>query len=374
MTTDAIGLYLHIPFCLQKCNYCDFSSFAGVSTQIREKYIECLITELYSYRKDKRIKIDSIFFGGGTPSLLCAREFSKLAEAIHNSFEVLPNTEFSIEANPKTLTEENLCEYIANGVNRVSLGMQSIHENELKFLGRIHSFDDIIASVRLFDKLGIDNFNLDLMYAIPDQTVSSFSKTLDAAIAMGAAHISAYGLIIEEGTDFYRRKESLPLPSEDEECAMYSIACERLFAAGFSHYEISNYARLGYSCRHNLKYWQDGEYIGVGLGAHSYFGNKRYANSDIFSEYLSQDFTKYRTEETISLKDSAYEYAMLRLRLAEGFSLSEYERLFGKSFLFGKGDVIKTFVREGLLSLLNGRIFFTEKGFYLSNSLLTELL
>ncbi len=374
MTTDAIGLYLHIPFCLRKCNYCDFSSFAGVNRETREAYISNLISEIKSYKRDEKIKIDSIFFGGGTPSLLDEWEFSEITEAISDSFEIRCGTEFTIEANPKTLTLGKLSSYIASGVNRVSLGMQSIHENELKFLGRIHSFGDALEAVRLCDRLGVDNFNLDLMYGIPEQTVSSFKDTLRAAKDTGAAHISAYGLIVEEGTDFYRRKNLLPLPSEDEECDMYYLACEMLQGAGFSHYEISNYAREGYQCRHNLKYWQDGEYIGVGLSAHSYFGNIRYANTSRLSEYLTEDFTKYRTEEQIDRVSRAYEYAMLRLRLREGFSLSEYQKLFGSSFLLDRESKLDSFMRAGLVSLAEDRISFTEKGFYLSNTLLSELL
>ena len=374
MTTDAIGLYLHIPFCLGKCNYCDFSSFAGLSQQSRKRYIARLISEIRSYKRDEKIKTDSIFFGGGTPSLLEEGEFSKITEAIRDSFEICDDVEFTIEANPKTLTYEKLSSYIECGVNRVSLGVQSIHENELKFLGRIHNFDDAIESVRLFDKLGVDNFNLDLMYGIPEQTPASFKDTLRAAIDIGAAHISAFGLIVEEGTDFYRRKSRLPLPSEDEECDMYSLACEMLSGAGFSHYEISNYARAGYECRHNLKYWQDCEYIGVGLSAHSYFGNIRYANTALLSEYLKEKFIKYRTEEKIDCESRAYEYAMLRLRLKDGFSLSEYQEQFGKSFLLGREKKLDGFLHAGLLSCSEDRIAFTEKGFYLSNTLLSELL
>lgn len=374
MTTNPIGIYLHIPFCHQKCNYCDFSSFAGVKQEVRECYVAKLIEEIKSYKCDNKIKADSIFFGGGTPSLLTVEEFSKITEALYDSFDVCDKAEFSIEANPKTLTYEKLSHYLSCGVNRVSLGMQSIHENELKFLGRIHSYADSLEAIRLFDRLGVDNFNLDLMYGIPEQTLSSFRDTLRVAIDSGAAHISSYGLIVEEGTDFYRRRNQLPLPDEDEECDMYALAAQMLGGAGFSHYEISNYAKSGNQCQHNLKYWRGYEYIGVGLAAHSYFGNIRYSNTSRFSEYLSSDFTKYRMEEPIDNEERAYEYVMLRLRLSEGFSLSEYQSFFGKSFLLGRENKLESFRIAGLISLTDDSIALTERGFYLSNTLLSELI
>ena len=374
MKTDAIGLYLHIPFCLKKCNYCDFCSFSNLSECEKNSYIKFLISEIKSYKKDEPIVIDSIFFGGGTPSLLSVSEFSDICRAIAETFVLDSEIEFTVEANPKTLTREKLINMKNCGVNRLSIGMQTIHANESKILGRIHNFDDAMESIRLFDKLGVDNFNLDLMYGIPEQTLDSFRETLRTAISSGAAHISAYGLIVEEGTDFYRRKNHLPLPSEDEEFDMYSLASQMLGEVGFSHYEISNYAKEGYLCRHNLKYWHDSEYIGVGLAAHSYYGNIRYANTTRFSEYLTEDFTKYRTEEPIDEESRAYEYAMLRFRLKEGISLTEYQSLFGKSFLLGRENKIDSFVRAGLISLSEDTVAFTEKGFYLSNTLLSELL
>ena len=243
---------------------------------------------------------------------------------------------------------------------------------ELSYLGRIHTYSEFLDTYRLVRAAGFTNVNIDLMYGIPGQTVASFCQTLDKVTALAPEHISAYGLIIEEGTLFFEKRNELPLPSEDEECDMYSKACERLLAAGYSHYEISNYARRGFECRHNLKYWRDEEYIGVGLAAHSYLSGVRYSNTSDFSDYVSGSFGR-RRHSHIADKDP-FEYAMLRLRLAEGMSITEYEKKFGKPFAEGEEEKLKSFSEYGLLRLSRERISLTERGFYLSNHILAQLL
>ena len=373
METKPIGLYVHIPFCVRKCNYCDFCSVACESEKIK-KYIASLIAEIEGYKRTPKIKINSIFFGGGTPSVIDPELFTLVSRVIYDSFDVLSDSEFSLEINPATLSEEKLDAFITAGVNRISIGLQSVHENEMKILGRIHSFEDFKFTYQMIRNAGIRNVNVDLMYGIPKQSEESFKETLNTVIDLHPEHVSVYGLIIEEGTPFYNNVEKLDLPDEESEYNMYLAANELLSGAGYNHYEISNYAKDGYPSRHNLKYWRDCEYIGVGLSAHSYFGNIRYANALSLPEYLSPDFTNYRTREEISREEREYEYAMLRLRLKEGFSLAEYERLFGKSFLTGRETKIKEFVIADLVSLAEDKVAFTEKGFYLSNTILSELL
>ena len=372
METDSLGLYVHIPFCIRKCNYCDFCSFAVSEASWKEGYIDRLLREIRSY-KEKNITLDSIFFGGGTPSLLSAAEFFKIYEAINESFEILQGCEFTIEANPKTLDREKLAEFKRCGVNRLSIGLQSIHENEMKMLGRVHNYEDFLHSYKLARECGIENINVDLMYGIPEQTMESFRATLDAVTTLSPEHISLYGLILEEGTPFYKIQKQLNLPSEDSECDMYYFACDYLRDKGYSHYEISNYAKAGYKCRHNLKYWHAEEYIGVGLSAYSYFDGYRFGNTSDREVYLNEGEAKYEYTEKIDEADQAYEYVMLRLRLAEGFSLVDYKARFSRDFLVEKQGVLEKYIKDGYVLVDDDRISLTERGYYISNSILAEL-
>ena len=374
MTTKPIGIYVHIPFCKQKCAYCDFVSFAGALEKYEEQYVNALVKEIHSYREEPKIKADTIFFGGGTPSVISASSFEKISSAIFDTFEIMADTEFTLEANPKTLTDEKILVYKACGVNRISLGLQSFCEKELKVLGRIHNFEDFKTSYEMCVRYGITNINVDLMYALPTQTIESLTRTLSEVASLSPAHISAYSLILEEGTRLFQEKEKYVFPSEDEECEMYLAITKSLADAGYLHYEISNYAKPGYESRHNLKYWHDEEYIGLGLAAHSYFGRKRYANPSSFSEYFSLPGREYLQSEEIDEVANAYEYAMMRLRLSEGFSLSEYKSLFGRDFLSGKEEYIARLVDEGYMLLSTDKIAFTEKGFYVSNEILSQIL
>ena len=373
MITKPRGLYLHIPFCVKKCNYCDFSSFKESNCNWRKKYIDTLCQEIELY-SDKDISIDTIFFGGGTPSLLTACEFKRIVDRINETFVVLPNAEFTIEANPKTLTEEKLKGFMSLGVNRLSVGLQSIHETEQKILGRIHNYDNFLSTYHMARRLGIKDINVDLMYGIPDQTMDSFRQTLESVIALEPDHVSVYGLILEEGTPLYNSRETLNFPTEDDECEMYYLATDIMRKMGYLHYEISNYAKDGYQSRHNMKYWHADEYIGLGLAAHSYYQGRRYGNSADIDEYLAGDYAKYDFEEALDSESLAYEYVMLRLRLSEGFDFSEYQGLFGRDFRQGREDILSKMEKNGLLTMENGRIALTERGFYVSNNILTELL
>lgn len=375
MRTDGVGLYLHIPFCKSKCKYCDFASFPNMSSWDMEAYTGRICEELESYRKEEKIGVDTVFFGGGTPTLLPTYLFRRIVNKLRDVFDVSCDAEFTVEANPKTVSDDALSVYSDCGVNRISIGLQSIHENELKKLGRIHTYGDFLQSFELIAKHGFKNISVDLMYGIPDQTVSSFDKTLTEVLKLPITHTSVYGLIVEEGTPFFDMRDSLNLPTLDDECDMYYLAARRLGEAGFTHYEISNYSKgEQYRCNHNLKYWRDEEYIGVGLAAYSYFGGIRYGNSRNLDEYNRSSEGEYTEREAIDTEGEMYEYAMLRLRLSEGFSLEDYKRRFGVDFLRGREDLVKRLVGAGYLTAEGDRLALTESGFYLSNSILAELL
>lgn len=374
MKTKPIGLYVHIPFCIRKCNYCDFCSYSDIEPRIKEGYISRLTEEILSYKREEKLAVDTIFFGGGTPSLLAPDEFFKICDAIEETFDIVEDAEFTIEANPKTVSPEKLSAYVSRGVNRISLGVQSIHDNELKILGRIHNCEDFFEAYNLVLNSGIKNISVDVMYGIPEQTKDSFEKTLRKIVSMNPRHISVYGLILEEGTHFYKRREELNFPSEDDECDMYYLAASLLSEAGYSHYEISNYAKPGFESRHNMKYWKMSDFIGVGVTAYSFFEGKRYGNLCDISEYISSDLKQYTKEESLNSADLAFEYAMLGLRTAGGISLEEYKTLFNTDFLSKNREKIDTYVRGGYMTLIGDCISLTEKGFYVSNTILADLL
>lgn len=366
------GLYVHIPFCLKKCDYCDFCSFPLSNIKSRNEYIESLCDEIRSY-KEQKISVNTIFFGGGTPSLLTNGEFLRIFQSITSSFLLSEDTEFTIECNPKTLTKEKLYCYLKCGVNRLSIGLQSIHEKELSLLGRIHNFEDFLESYHLAREVGFKNINLDLMYGIPSQTIESFQDTLKKVVSLSPEHISVYGLIVEEGTPLAKKMSSLDMPEEESECDMYYFASEYLGENGYIHYEISNYSKNGFESRHNLKYWRCQEYIGVGLSAHSYFKDFRSENTSDFETYIS-NYNKKIKAEFIDCENKAFEYVMLGLRLKEGISLFDFENKFGYSFLKNRENIIEKLISENLVVKSGDTLSLTERGFYLSNWILSELL
>ena len=374
MATDNLGLYVHIPYCIRKCNYCDFCSLPLGDGAVPDSYISRLIDEIRAYSKAEKRVLTTIYFGGGTPSLLAPDKMRLIVSAIKESFAIADNAEITFEANPGTLSEEKALEYRRLGFNRVSMGLQSIHDNEMKKLGRIHDYEDFLKSYNLLRKAGFDNINVDLMYGIPDQTKESFALTLENIIALAPNHISCYGLIIEEGTPFYKMADTLNVPELDDECDMYEIAARMLADNGYSHYEISNYARAGFESRHNLIYWNSDDYIGVGAAAHSCLDGIRRSNTEDVSEYVSSHGILPKEEHSPDEDEAAYTYAMLKLRLKSGFSLSEYRERFGRSFLDGRESAIANMEKNGLLKLENDRIFLTERGFYVSNGILVEIL
>lgn len=372
MKTDKKGLYVHIPFCVKKCNYCDFCSFSEISSKDKEAYISVLCNEILSY-KGRDIAIDTVFFGGGTPTLLSVDDMRKITYTIKESFLLDNSVEFTMEANPGTVDYDKLSGFVSCGVNRFSIGLQTIHENELKKLGRIHAYDDFLSTYRNLRNLGVNNINVDIMYGIPLQTVYSFKETLQTICDLSPEHLSVYGLILEEGTPFFKSISELQLPTEDTECDMYAQACEILKKHGYEHYEISNYSKPGYASKHNMKYWRLSEFIGVGLSAYSYLDSKRFGNTRNLHKYINGiDVCEYC--EDIDFPSKKYEYAMLALRLKDGILLSEYSNLFSEDFLVGREEIISRLCEGGYINKCPDRISLTEKGFYVSNYIITELL
>ena len=374
MKAEPIGLYIHIPFCIKKCKYCDFTSFPHMSEWEMESYVGRLCEEIEGYRRDDKIPVNTIFFGGGTPSLLPPLLFKRVINKIRDVFEISDDAEFTVEVNPGTVKGETLDAYRALGVNRISIGLQSIHENELKKIGRIHSYRDFTTALDMILERGFSNISVDLMYARPEQSARSFKKTLECVAALPITHVSVYGLILEEGTPFYEERDTLNLPSEEQELEMYELASEILGRSGFEHYEISNYARDGAQCRHNLKYWREEEYIGCGIAAYSYFEGKRYGNSKSWQEYSEGFGKEYSYTEIIDIDAEKYEYVMLGLRLSRGISLSEYQRRFSEDFTKGREALLDKLESAGYIKRTSDTISLTERGFYVSNSIITEIL
>lgn len=376
-----LGLYIHIPFCKRKCNYCDFYSCTSINGL--KEYVSSVCNQINREAPlYKSYAFDTIFFGGGTPSLLGNDEFSLFVNTIKNNLNLTQGLEFSIEANPGTITKEKLLCYKENGVNRLSIGLQSTNDEELRTLGRIHSYDTFLKNYFLARECGFDNINIDVMYSLPNQTVSDFIKTLERVTLLNPEHISSYCLKIEENTPF-GKMDYLTLPDEDEEYNMYISMCELLAEKGYKQYEISNFAKNGYHCRHNLKYWLSEEYIGIGPSAHSYFEGKRYSYADNTDLYLRQincgrmpsKICEQAEENTHSSPQISKtdEYVMLKMRLSSGVSREEFKAEFGKAFedTFPK---ITDYLKTGHIVFENGAYKFTPKGFFVSNYILTEIL
>ena len=373
-----LGLYIHIPFCVKKCNYCDFYS-CGCQDKISE-YINALKKQIiFESPLYKDYLIDTVFMGGGTPSLIEPSDFISLVKIIKENLNIKNDAEFTIEANPGTLTKEKLQAYKQSDVNRLSIGLQSTNDTELKALGRIHTYDEFLENYKLARSLGFDNISVDIMYSLPNQTTKQLTETLKSVCALSPEHISSYCLKIEENTAFGKIKNTLSLPSEDTEYEMYISMCELLENQGYEQYEISNFAKKGYESRHNLKYWQSEEYLGFGPSAHSFINGKRYYYSPNLSEYISA-IEKTQTVEKIYEKDEndeggiseTDEYVMLKLRLSSGISCDEFLTRFGQNLL-DKYPKITSFVNSGYMKKEENSYSFTPKGFFVSNYILTEM-
>lgn len=376
---DTLGLYLHIPFCKSKCRYCDFCSFPAAKPHRIRAYIDALCEEIGSWgepenqydRAAKEKTVDTVFFGGGTPSLLSPDDFFRIMESLRSVFSVADNAEITVECNPATVDAAYLKALRATGINRLSIGAQSMQNNELRWLGRLHKSDDVRRTVSDAREAGFDNISLDLMFGIPEQTEESFAATLDAVLSLAPEHISVYGLQIEEGTYFSKHLDALPIPDEDTERAMYMTALATLFQHGLAQYEISNFAKMGYESRHNLRYWKRLDYLGLGLAAHSCMGAKRFSNTEDLDTYLAGN--RRDTAETVSPHDVLCEAVMLGLRLAEGVDFAALAATHGTDALLLR-DKLTLYADAGLVKTDGDRLSFTPDGMYVSNTILSEVL
>lgn len=375
MQDASLGLYIHIPFCLQKCLYCDFCSFPARPAEEHSAYVRALCREIEAAaRALSHYTVNTVFIGGGTPSLLSAEEYSLISNAIQRNYRLSDDLEFTSEANPATLDMAKLQAMKEAGINRLSIGMQSALDCELAALGRVHSARDAVQAVELARAAGFRNVNLDLMFGIPSQTAESFLFSLDTALSLSPEHLSVYSLQVEEGTPFYERRATLPLPDEEEEDKMATLLYRKTEAAGYRRYEISNFARAGYECRHNLRYWRLLDYRGFGVSAHSLIAGRRFFNGEDLSLYLRDPLSAEYEEELLSAATREFEYVMLGLRTADGISDAAFAEAFGEPFSEKYSVQIAPFLARNLMAKQDGRCYFSEEGMALSNGILREIL
>lgn len=382
MNQKELELYIHIPFCVKKCSYCDFLS-APATEQTKEAYMAALFAEIGGRAKDYKERIvTSIFIGGGTPSLLSGDSIRQLMEHIREGFTLAPDAEITMEVNPGTVTAEKLTAFYGAGINRLSIGMQSAQEQELKILGRIHDFDGFCQVYREAVEAGFTNINVDVMSGLPGQTLASYKDTLEKVLRLEPMpqHISAYSLIVEEGTPFAAMADrgELPLPEEDTERAMYEETIEVLAGYGFHRYEISNYALDGYECRHNVGYWIRRDYLGFGIGAASLIGNVRFQNGRDLNAYLAHPLACREEQQSLTTQEQMEETMFLGLRLIRGVSYPEFARCYGQTLEEVYGEVISRNVADGLLTVREDetgrRLALTGRGLDVSNYVMAQFL
>ena len=400
---NGLEIYIHIPFCVKKCDYCDFLS-APADLETKEKYVEALINEIkLNKNKMSEYVVDTVFIGGGTPSLLEENQISKIMSVLRDNCNMSENPEITIECNPGTITESKLCEYKKSGINRISFGLQSANDEELKSIGRIHNYAGFLESYNLARKCGFDNINVDLMSALPGQTLKSYEETLNKVVRLEPEHISAYSLIVEENTLMYDRVKKAQikginiLPDEESERKMYYLTNNILRSNGYRKYEISNYSKPGKECEHNIGYWQRKEYLGFGIGAASLYKENRYNNiSDInkYIEVLTNNLKEnsinnvgnssevenqvnilnsiVKNLQQLTERDRMEEFMFLGLRMMEGVSMEKFERYFGKTYMEVYGKVQKRMEDKRFLINDNGYVKLTEFGIDLSNYVMSE--
>lgn len=384
-----LSIYLHIPFCVRKCYYCDFLS-APAEEAVWKRYVDCLTTEIQAEApKYTDYEVQTLFIGGGTPSLLTTELITKLLVCVKGCFDLAEGAEITIEVNPGTVNEQKLMAYRACGINRLSIGLQSAQNKELQLLGRIHTYETFEKTYYDAIKFGFNNVNIDLMSAIPGQTVQSYRDTLQRVLSLSPqpSHISAYSLIIEEGTPFFENTPDLPDEEADRE--MYKITDDILKECGFARYEISNYAKSGYACRHNIVYWRRGDYAGFGIGAASLICNVRFCNESDLDVYMA-GWEQYRhshkkpdlvrDKQELSINEQIEEFMFLGLRMTEGVSIEGFEALFGKSIYEVYPGIIERLLGQELLVLKEGtndndtRLALSSFGLDVSNVVMAEFL
>lgn len=378
-----LSIYIHIPFCIRKCLYCDFLSFP-VDSDKRKSYVNSLCREIMSATPDyQEYQVISVFFGGGTPSVLPAEELIRILDTVRAHYRLAPDAEITIEMNPGTADADKLRQYITAGMNRLSIGLQTADDQELARIGRIHDYKTFLTTYELARAAGFANINIDIMAALPGQSISSYEHTLHTVTSLGPEHISAYSLILEEGTPLYESKSEYLFPTEEEDREMYCLTKQYLASHGYHRYEISNYAKKGYECRHNKVYWQRGDYAGFGLGASSMVQNVRWKNPEDMSVYEAYvEKTAVRQEngqnvlekQVLTEKEQMEEYMFLGLRMMQGVDRRDFRRTFGQRIEEIYGGPLEHLYRQGLLVREDDHIRLTDLGIDVSNHVLSQFL
>lgn len=363
-----LGLYIHVPFCKSICPYCDFYSFKGAMSNDMDTYCDALIKQIQAYGKCQ--PVNTIFFGGGTPSLLGEKRIITILSGIENYFSVSEDCEITVECNPSSTDTSFLSALYKAKVNRLSFGLQSAMTDERQILGRHTPIEEIQKMIHTAQAIGFTNISLDVMIGIPQQTMATLDETLDFVLTQNIQHISAYMLILEEGTPFFEKQDSLGLPSEEEVSHYYLRMVEKLEKNGFLQYEISNFSKPGYESRHNLKYWNSEHYLGFGPSAHSFMGHTR--------SYYPSDITRFINGAPALIEDNAAgnfeEYAMLKLRLTKGLCQKEVQEKFGYAIPHTIIEKAKLYAKQGLMIVDDEHIALTAQGFLLSNTITANLL
>ena len=377
-----LGIYVHIPFCKSKCYYCDFKSFANIENK-QKSYIDCLVKEIKSKDWDvinKEYNITTVYIGGGTPSYIECAEIKRIIDTIKGLTKI-DEAEITIEVNPGTADEEKLKTYKEIGVNRLSIGLQSTNNELLKQIGRIHTFEQFIKTYKLATEVGFNNINVDLMLGLPNQTIDDLKQSIEEVMKLNPNHISVYSLILEEGTKLYELVENnkLQLPDEELERQMYWYVKNKLELQGYNHYEISNFSKIGKESKHNMNCWNQEEYLGFGLAAHSYFKNKRFSNIENLDEYIKNIKDDKIVKNTIiheeqKLEDKKKEYMLLGLRKIEGISISKFKEKFVDNPIYLFKDELSKLVEEDLVQIDGDEIKLTNKGLDFANIVWEEFV
>ena len=367
-----LGIYIHIPFCKKKCNYCDFISHCDKNDLI-EEYIEKLKEEIESNLNSKEYDITTIYIGGGTPSFIDSKYIAEILNSIKEKCN-LENTEITIELNPGTVTEEKLLDYKKAGINRLSIGLQETNNELLKEIGRIHTYEEFLDTYNLARNIGFENINVDLMIGLPNQSIQNIKESLNKVITLNPEHISVYSLILEEGTKLYKKYENneIELPDEELERNMYWYVKNTLENNGYNHYEISNFSKKGYESKHNMNCWEQKEYIGFGLNAHSYVDGVRDSNTESLEEYIKGSNKIVHEKQTI--EDMKKEYMLLGLRKIEGVSIQKFEEKFVENPIFIFRNELNKLVEQELLEVDGDTIKLTNKGLDLANLVWEEFV
>lgn len=375
-----LSIYVHIPFCLSKCSYCNFISFCNKKDKM-DDYVQAVCHEIKLRGKEhgKFFDVTSVYIGGGSPSVLKEGQIAKIMTEIKNNFRVLSNCEITIECNPGSVTEKKLLEYKLVGANRISIGGQTLNDNILKILGRGHTAEETKYAIKLAQKVGFENINVDMILALPHQKMSDVKKMVKFLIKKKIQHISAYSLILEPTTPLYRqvKNKQITLPTEDESVEMYNFVFDFLKKKGYNRYEVSNFALPDYESKHNLNYWQMGEYLAFGLAGHSFLNNTRFANTEKLEEYIEsikEEKLPIVSKEKITASQRKDETIMLALRTSEGLNLKEFDNAFHCNLLTDKKKEIEFLTQHNFISVKRGYLRVNDNAFYVLNSIIAKLV